>query len=138
MKRLSLVVLPAAVLTATFCVGAGELRGAGVLPAGGNGGDRPAPPKDKNIARIGKVYWHKKERRLEVSGKVCLDSGPLEFLAVLKGGKEYESVLSFDCSAIDLNVAMIGAGYKAAGGVKKIGDPEVPKGDPVYLYVEWK
>ncbi len=89
-------------------------------------------------ALIGKVRWYRKGKRIEIDGKFCLDSGLIEYLAVLKGGKEYESILSFDCSAINLNLALIGSGFKSAGGVKKIGDPDTPKGDPLYLHLEWK
>jgi len=96
-------------------------------------------PDPKNVFTIGKVTCYKAERRVELDGKICLQDGALEYLAVLAGGKEYESVLSFNCKAVDLNLAMIGLGYRAAaGGVKKLGDPDVPKGDPVYLHIEWK
>ena len=96
-------------------------------------------PDPKNVFTIGKVTCYKAERRVELEGKICLQDGALEYLAVLAGGKEYESVLSFNCKAVDLNLAMIGLGYRAgAGGVKKLGDPDVPKGDPVYLHIEWK
>ena len=105
-------------------------------------GEAEAPPKGepdpKNVFKIGKVTCYKAERRVELDGKICLREGALEYLAVLAGGKEYESVLSFDCKAVDLNLAMIGLGYKAAGGVRKLGDADVPKGDPLYLAVEWK
>ncbi len=88
--------------------------------------------------QMGKVIWYRPERRLEVRGRICLQEGPLEYLAVLKGGKEYESVMAFDCSAIDVNLGLILSGYKRVrGSVKKVGDPDVPKGDPLYLHVEW-
>jgi hypothetical protein len=89
------------------------------------------------MMRIGKVTCFRAGRRIEVEGKVCLQEGALEYLAVLAGGKEYESVLSFDCKATDLNIALIGMEYKAAG-IKRLGDPETPRGDPLYLWVEWK
>jgi hypothetical protein len=104
---------------------------AGEEPAAG---EAPAP----EVVKIGQVTWHRKERRIEIDGFFCLDQGPMEYMAVLKGGKEYESVLAFDCRAVDLNLAMIGAEYKAEGGVRRIGDPETPKGDPVYLHLEWQ
>ncbi len=101
-------------------------------------GDKPdQKPDAKNVFSIGKVTCHKKERRVELDGKVCLQEGPIEYLAVLSGGKEHESILSFDCRAVDLNLAMIGLGYKAAGPTRKADDPNILRGDPVYLSVEW-
>ncbi len=94
-----------------------------------------AKPK---MVKIGKVRWFKKARRIEVDGYFSYQNNLLEFLAVIKGGKEYESLLVFDCKAIDINLALIGAGYKASGGVQKKGDPNTPKGDPLYLSLEWK
>jgi Heavy metal binding domain len=93
---------------------------------------------EPKVIKIGKVRWYKKSRRIEVDGYFSYQDNLLEFLAVIKGGKEYESLLVFDCKAIDINLALIGAGYRASGGVRKKGDPGVPKGDPLYLSLEWK
>jgi hypothetical protein len=106
--------------------------------AGEEGGNPPAAPEPKNEFKIGDVTCFKKERRIEVPGKICLQEGSIEFLAVFIGGKEYESVMSFNCKAVDLNLALLGLGYKPGGNVKRAGDPDVPKGDPVYLNIEWK
>jgi len=104
-------------------------------------GEAEAPPKGepdpKNVFKIGKVTCHKTERRVEIEGKICIQEGQIEYLAVLAGGKEHESILTFDCKAIDLNLAMIGLGYKAAGPTKAADDPKILKGDPVCLFVEW-
>ncbi len=103
-----------------------------------SGGPVKAGDLAVNAFKIGKVTWYRPERRLEIHGRVSLEDGPLEYLAVLKGGKEYESILSFDCSAIDVNLVLILSGYRRIReGVKKLGDPNVPKGDPLYLHVEW-
>ncbi|HOX06789.1 MAG TPA: YdjY domain-containing protein [Planctomycetota bacterium] len=106
----------------------------------GEAAPQAGPKEDadpKNVFKIGKVTCHKAERRIEVDGKICIQEGAIEYLAVLAGGKEHESVLTFDCKAIDLNLAMIGLGYKAAGPAKKADDPNILRGDPVYLSVEW-
>lgn len=112
--------------------------GAGPLRAGEADGGAGAEPDQKNVFKIGDVTCYKKERRVEVEGKVCLQEGSVEYFAVLSGGKEYESLMSFNCKAVDLNLAMLGLGYKPGGGVRKAGDPDTPKGDPVYLSVEWQ
>jgi hypothetical protein len=101
------------------------------------GAGKPSKPEPKMV-KIGKVRWFREGRRIEVDGRFSCQDNLLEFLAVLKGGKEYESLLVFDCRAIDLNLALIGAGYKAEGGVRRKGDPNTPKGDPVYLRLRWK
>jgi hypothetical protein len=104
-------------------------------------GEAEAPPKaepdPKNVFKIGKVTCYKAERRVEVEGKICIQDGQIEYLAVLSGGKEHESILTFDCKGVDLNLALIGLGYKAAGPTKAADDPNILKGDPVVLFVEW-
>jgi len=117
----------------------GEEAAASAERGADNGaGEKSGQAAKSGMVSIGKVRWYKKPRRIEVDGYFSHQDNLLEFLAVIKGGKEYESLLVFDCRAIDLNLALIGAGYKAAGGVRKKGDPQTPKGDPVYLSLEWK
>jgi hypothetical protein len=116
------------ILTSSICL----LLAAGLAARAGE-----SEPDPKNTFKIGKVTCYKAERRVELEGKICLQEGPIEYLASLAGGKEYESVLTFDCKAVDLNLAMIGLGYKAAGPSKKADDPNILKGDPVCLFVEW-
>jgi hypothetical protein len=142
MKKVLVVVLP---LFLALLVGVGGAEGgeaAGTRALAAAKGAEPAPGGDTKkppvVVKVGKVRLFKKARRVEVDGHFCYEDNPLEFLAVIKGGKEYESLLCFDCKASDVNFLLMAAGYLASGGVRKKGDPNTPKGDPVYLSLRWK
>lgn len=90
--------------------------------------------------RIGNVRVDTEKREISVSGKV-IEIHNLEFVAVTKGGfKAYESALELDTNAIDFNVSLILIGLDPARSVppKVHFDPEIPKGDPVEIWVEWE
>ena len=98
----------------------------------------PAEAGEKPAADLGSIWIYKKNRRIVTKGKICLQKGPLEYLACFKGGKDHESVVAVDCKPESLNLAFIAQNYKAVGGVKQVGDPDAPEGDPVFVYVEWE
>lgn len=50
-------------------------------------------------------------RELQIAGRVCITRGVLEYIAVAKGGKEYESIFSLQCRPSHLQVALLMAGY---------------------------
>jgi hypothetical protein len=52
-------------------------------------------------------------REIRIDGRVCIEQGILEYLAVAAGGKEYESVFGLDCRPSQLATAMMIAGYQA-------------------------
>jgi len=86
--------------------------------------------------------------RVTVKGYVCLEDGILEFLAVVAGGREYESVLALKCKPSGLHTALILAGGKPGDldpafmedirvlpdGVKPAGRP----GDRFNVTVRWQ
>jgi hypothetical protein len=113
----------------------------------------PAPPSPYNVpkgpspverlgpdlVRIGAIQVNTKLRELSVPG-VVNDVTALEFIAVTKGGfKAYESVLELETNAINFNLAMILMGLDAKHAVmpKHPGDPTLPQGDKVEIWVEW-
>jgi len=63
----------------------------------------------------------------------------MEYLAVSKGGKEYESVLVLECAPDAIYNALIKFGLKKGkpASFDEKGRPILPTGDPVRLFVEW-
>jgi hypothetical protein len=113
----------------------------------------PTPPSPYNVPkgpspverigpdtlRIGNLRVNTRTRELTVAG-VVNEVTALEFIAVTKGGfKAYESVLELDTNAINFNLALILMGLDAKRAVmpKHPGDPTLPQGDKVEIWVEW-
>jgi hypothetical protein len=87
---------------------------------------------------------------VRVPARFVLRSGLLDYFAVLKGGKEYESVISLvgntqpkDRRPKDfgarLNNAILALGFKRGRPVRYTPQGVVPaRGDTVYVFVEWE
>lgn len=92
---------------------------------------------------VGAIDMDIKQQRFSVQGKVIsLEPGnPLEYLAVVTGGhKSYESLLEFNTSAREFNLAciLIGLDAKKSNAPRYHFDPEKVVGDPVRLSISWK
>jgi len=78
---------------------------------------------DSNVITLGDVRVLKQERQVQLEAEIVLREGILEYLAVVEGGKAYESVLSLKCKPSELHAALLLVGCE-------IGDvPEETKGD---------
>lgn len=113
----------------------------------------PAPPIEKpqykkpviedlgnQQYRIGSIEVDKAKARFELSGVLLRVDGPLEFLAVTKGGmKAYESVFELDSDAFEFNLAciLIGLDAKNAKASEYHFDERVVEGDQVSLSLSW-
>jgi hypothetical protein len=102
----------------------------------GAGRDSPPPRQKEKVAEAKKVLVgpnvhlevQGKERRVLVSGAVCLREGQLEQFLTRKGTKEHEAIVAADVDARDIHQALLLAGaaegkpvqfrpaYKAATG----------------------
>ena len=103
-------------------------------------GPSPIERIGPNVVRIGNITVDTAKKELSVRG-VVNDVTALEFIAVTKGGfKAYESVLELETNAINFNLALILMGLDAKKAVmpKHPGDPTLPSGDLVDIFVEWK
>lgn len=130
MRRLVIVAV-----TAAFLCLAGSSAVAGEAPA-------------EEFSELRGIRIDLKEHRLTVEGTVCLAEGVLEYLAVVEGGKEYESVLALKCRASGLHAALLLIGGKPGClDPKYIEDaPPLPdavkppdrKGDGVDIIVRWR
>jgi hypothetical protein len=71
--------------------------------------DEPAPD-DKATKPEGAVKVDVQAKRIEVSGRFCLEEGILDYFAVTFGGQEYESVVSMDCKGSVLHAGLLAIG----------------------------
>ena len=104
-------------------------------------GQTPSPEAvrlGENLYRIGRVAVDTKKREVTIRGWVNMNDGLIEYLACSAGGKLHESVLVLDTKPIHLQVALILLGLEAKGDFEFQGDPRLPKGDPVEIWVNWK
>ena len=91
---------------------------------------KSVPTSEPRILKFGNVTAHLDQRRIEVDVEFCLEEGILEYLAVAKDGKTYESVLVILCEPSELHMALLAIGCEP-GDV-----PKEAKGDFVKESVE--
>lgn len=92
----------------------------------------------EDLYRIGKAQADLKAGTVTVSGKINMFRGLIEYLAVAPEGKEHESLLTLDVRPLHLQVGLILLGLEPKGGLRYQGDKQVPKGDPVDIFVSWE
>jgi hypothetical protein len=105
--------------------------------------ERPAlPPDAEKIGddryRVGKVTVDLKSKTATCAGQVNMVRGPVEYLAVARGGKVHESVLRLDVRPLHFQVALILLGLEPKGGLTRQGDTHAPQGSPVDLRIGWQ
>jgi hypothetical protein len=69
-----------------------------------------------------------KQKSIEATGTVCLTNGILEFVAVERGGRDYESIFALDCKPSALKFALILIGC----------EPGETNGTRLLMDIEWK
>lgn len=82
------------------------------------------------------------EKRVEVDARVCVRRGLLELFACAEGGKDHESAVVIYAKPQSLHLALVLLGLKdkrdmGGGGPQHFGDPTIPKGDRVIVFLEW-
>jgi len=101
-----------------------------------------APPEAEKIGddlyRVGKMTVDLKAKTATCSGKVNMQKGMVEYLAVAPQGKLHESVLNLEVRPLHLQVALILLGLEPKGGLRYQGDKQVPKGSPVDVFAAWE
>jgi len=100
-----------------------------------------------NISAESGIKISEKEKNIELDGIISTElekyadelGGAMEYLAVSKGGKEYESVIVLESSPEDIYDALLKLGLKKGkpASFDEQGKPIFPKGAPVRLFVEW-
>ncbi|MFQ6043378.1 MAG: hypothetical protein ACE5PV_21200, partial [Candidatus Poribacteria bacterium] len=92
---------------------------------------------------ISGIQVFEKEKRIEIEGEISTEleryadtlGGAMEYLAVSKGGKEYESVIVLECAPDAIYNALIKFGLKKGkpASFDENDKPILPTGDPVRL-----
>jgi hypothetical protein len=91
--------------------------------------------------QIGEILLDKSARRFTVPGRVIHLTGPIEYIAVAKGGmKEYESVFELNTSATEFQLACILIGFDDSKSEKPRYqfDERPAKGQAVDIEVSWE
>ena len=100
------------------------------------------PPDVERITdtlyRVGKVIVDLQARTVTCPGKVNMDSGAIEYLAVAPGGKTHESLLEVEVRPLHLQVALLLLNLQPKNVLKSQGDPATPQGAPVDLFIRWR
>ena len=123
---------------AAVAVGQQTAPAAGQPPTSGSAGKTPTIERlGPKSVRVGNVVVDQAKNEIAVKG-VVNETTALEFIAVAKGGfKAYESVFELDTSAVNFNFSLILIGLDPARGRVASPGSELPKGDPVEIWIEW-
>jgi len=76
------------------------------------------------------------EKHVEAAGKVCLTDGILEFIAVEREGRDYESLFALECRPSAMQFALLLIGAEPGAPPHKAGPGEKP-GDRLLIEAEW-
>lgn len=96
------------------------LRQEGTLPATSQGSPTSAPDRierpqltTRPNTTLPGITIDRRNREILLDGRICIETGILEYLAVGREGKTYESLFDLDCRPQHLHAALLIAGYTA-------------------------
>ncbi len=92
----------------------------------------------ERLFRLGRIILDSHQRCLYIPGRVNMSKGLVELLACGERGKKHESVLVLEAAAEHVQVGLLLLGLEPIGGLRYQGDPRTPRGDSVWIWVEWK
>jgi hypothetical protein len=84
-------------------------------------------PISADVVMVGDVRVDLKAKRVEAPAQIMLAEGILEFVAVSKGGKTYESVLVVEVPPFHVQMALLMAGFKEGDAIGV--SVKLPSGD---------
>ena len=93
----------------------------------------------ENIFQLGNVVFDTIKREVTVPGEINIVGGDanIEFFACGKLGKTHESILIVDAEPIYILTALGVLDFTPGMDLSVEGDPRIPTGTPVDLWVEW-
>ena len=92
------------------------------------------------VYQIGAVTVDVNKHEVIMNGEINVISQEtiLEFFAVGKLGKTHESLIMLDAEPTHIQLALLRLNLNPGMNLTVEGDPHLPKGDPVELWVEWE
>jgi hypothetical protein len=100
-----------------------------------------APPPTvgpgESVRLPGLVIHTAEPKSVEATGKICLEDGILEFLAVEVGGRDYESLLTLETKPSALKFALLLIGCEP-GPIPRETPPGGKSGDRLAIQIEWE
>jgi hypothetical protein len=137
MKLHRLPPLAALALTAFLAAGCGEAA---------DREDAPPPKEKEKVAEAKQVLVGRnvhlevqgKERRVLVSGAICLREGQLEQFLTRKGTKEHEAIVAADVDARDIHQALLLAGANPGKPVQFRPTYKPATGQPIRVTVKYQ
>ena len=91
-----------------------------------------------NVYRIDKLIVDLNKKEMIINGWINMQNGQIELFACTSWGKTHESVLVLDVQPYCMQVGLILLGLEYEGGLRFQGDPLMPKGDSVEVWVGWE
>ncbi len=92
---------------------------------------------DDARVKIGNVLVDAEKGQVSIPGKIVANIRELEVFASAPQGRTYEGLIVCGVEPIDVETGLRFLGLEGGSGVKYQGDPAVPTGDPVEIYIEW-
>ncbi|MHC4607035.1 MAG: YdjY domain-containing protein [Planctomycetota bacterium] len=82
---------------------------------------------------------HEEVRGVAVPGMVLMDRGLIEFFGCAEGsGKDHETIVRLKCDIMELDMGLRMANLRKGPIPMRLGDPKVPQGSRVLVFVRWK
>ena len=94
---------------------------------------------DENTYQLGNVIFDTSKREVRIPGEINIVGSDvnIEFLASGKLGKTHESILIIDAEPLHIFAALGALDFEPGMNLTVQGDPRVPTGSPVEIWVEW-
>lgn len=122
-----------------FCIfGSVRISDSQILP-----GSIDKDPAVKKIGpyeyKIGDILLNTREKEIIIPGSINMQKGLIEYVACQgEIGKLHESILRLDAKPSHLQIALLLLGFKHKNTLRYQGDPNIPKGDKLDIWVEWE
>ena len=103
---------------------------------------KPLPPAVERVTdtlyRVGKAVVDTQARTVTCPGRINMDAGSIEYLAVAPRGKTHESLLLVDVRPLHLQLGLLLLNLEPKNVLSRQGEKTTPQGAPVEIYVRWR
>jgi len=99
--------------------------------------DTKDPPGMRRLMPGGKVWLDPKNKRVVMTGEICLREGQLEMFACLKGTKEHEAILASDAEPRQIHAGLLLTGAEAGHPVQFVPELDLIPGPTLAEGLAW-